>query len=148
MRPTRASAHAATRGDRAGDDPAPGRALPARWLWLAAAPLAWALHELLAYAGSSIACHAGDGAGAPRVLGLPLPNLVVGVVSLAALAVGLVATVRLWRWWRAHPCPPAGDGATRVERLRFLTVVAGSLGVLCVYGVLLAAGATFLRGCG
>lgn len=130
-------------------DPHAPRALPARWLWLAAAPMAWALHELVSYAGSSVACHVGD-TGVPRLFGVPAPNVVVGAVSLLALAAAVLATARLWRWWRAHPGPPT-DGADelvrRAERLRFLALLSVALGMLCVYGVLLAATATFLRGC-
>jgi hypothetical protein len=72
----------------------------------------------------------------------------VATLSLVALATAAVATARLWRWWRAQPRDPAdGEGGPPAGRLRFVALVAAVLGTLCTYGVLLAATATFLRGC-
>ena len=132
---------------RARANGAAATAPPTRWLWLVAAPLAWALHEVVSYSGASIACHAGKDTGASRLLGIPAPNLVVAVVSLAALGMTTLATARLWHWWRTHPCASVDGESPRAERRRFLALLAAALGVLCTYGVLLAATATFLRGC-
>ncbi|MBI0434723.1 hypothetical protein [Roseomonas sp. KE0001] len=86
-------------------------------LWtLLAPPAIWALHFLLCYVLGSVACaKAGDPFAA-----IPLPRLGVGLATLLALALILVAGRQARRHWGFGTADPPHDDPTDDDRQRFL----------------------------
>lgn len=116
---------------------APGRAV--LWAVVVAGPLLWTLHELVLYPLTSQACFGlppGEGPG-------PWPNVAVGAGTLLAAALtaaALLGAVRARR--RMARAGDPGDPGVPIgpvaERRRFMAEAGILLGVLFLYGILMA----------
>lgn len=85
-------------------------------LWtLFTAPIVWALHFMLCYAGAAIFCEK------PHLLGNDFDNLrmAIGVVTMLALAIIVLAATLAWRQWGFGSGDPPHDNPTRRDRLLF-----------------------------
>jgi Kef-type K+ transport system membrane component KefB len=85
-------------------------------LWtLFTAPVVWALHFVLCYAGAAIFCEK------PYLLGNDFDNLriAIGVVTMLALAMIVLAATLAWRQWGFGSGDPPHDDPTRRDRLLF-----------------------------
>jgi len=114
-------------------------------LWtLFTAPVVWALHFVVCYAGAAIFCEK------PYLLGDDFGNLriAIGVVTLLALAVILLAATLAWRQWGFGSGDPPHDDPTRRDRLLFqgyATLLLSGLSFIAV--IFTAMPALFIAGC-
>lgn len=85
-------------------------------LWtLFTAPVVWALHFLLCYAGAAIFCEK------PELLGNSFGNLrvAISVLTLMALATIALCALLAWRQWGFGKGDPPHDDPTHRDRLLF-----------------------------
>lgn len=85
-------------------------------LWtLFTAPIVWAMHFLLCYVVTAVFCEK------PWFLGLDFDSLriAIGVLTLLALAMIVVAAALAWRQWGFGTGDPPHDDPTRRDRLLF-----------------------------
>jgi predicted permease len=114
-------------------------------LWtLFTAPVVWALHFVLCYAGAAIFCEK------PYLLGDDFDNLriSIGVVTVLALAMIVLAAMLAWRQWGFGSGDPPHDDPTRRDRLLFqgyATLLLSGLSFVAV--VFTAMPALFITGC-
>jgi Kef-type K+ transport system membrane component KefB len=114
-------------------------------LWtLFTAPVVWALHFLLCYAGAALFCEK------PYLLGDHFDNLriAIGVVTVLALAMIVLAATLAWRQWGFGSGDPPHDDPTRRDRLLFQGYATLLLSGLSFIAVLFTAmPALFITGC-
>ena len=111
-----------------------------------AAPLAWSLHELVIYIGTSNLCHLGW--GTDQVLGVPLTGWLILVATIVALAVTVGAVTVLARLRRDGGYPRTGDGTPRAERAGFTVHFGLVLAALATFGIVLEALPVLFTACG
>lgn len=114
-------------------------------LWtLFTAPVVWALHFVLCYAGAAIFCEK------PYLLGNDFNNLriAIGMVTVLVLAVIVLAAALAWRQWGFGSGDPPHDNPTRRDRLLFqgyATLLLSGLSFIAV--IFTAMPALFLTEC-
>ncbi len=114
-------------------------------LWtLFTAPVVWALHFVLCYAGAAIFCEK------PYLLGNDFNNLriAIGMVTVIVLAVIVLAAALAWRQWGFGSGDPPHDNPTRRDRLLFqgyATLLLSGLSFIAV--IFTAMPALFLTEC-
>ncbi|MGD9915075.1 MAG: hypothetical protein AB7S80_13410 [Rhizobiaceae bacterium] len=114
-------------------------------LWtLFTGPVVWALHFLACYAVSAIFCEK------PGFLGLDFDNLriAIGVLTVLALTMIVVAALLAWRQWGFGSGDPPHDDPTRRDRLLFqgyATLLLSGLSFVAV--IFTAMPALFITGC-
>lgn len=114
-------------------------------LWtLFTAPIVWALHFLACYISAAIFCEK------PGILGMDFDDLriAVALITLASLAMIVIAAVLAWRQWGFGTGDPPHDRPTRRDRLHFqgyATLLLSGLSFIAV--IFTALPVLFLTGC-
>ncbi|MBX3576279.1 MAG: hypothetical protein KF723_03650 [Rhizobiaceae bacterium] len=113
-------------------------------LWtLFTAPVVWAAHFLFCYLAAAVYCEKGFfGAGFDTL------RLTIGLVTMAALAMIVLAAFLAWRQWGFGTGDPPHDDPSRRDRLLFqgyATLLLSGLSFVAV--IFTALPALFLTGC-
>lgn len=113
------------------------------------APTVWMLHLLLSYFVVTVACETQT--FAPVIGGLSAPELVLVVLTVAAMVAVLISGRLGYRIWRESETGVKAKGGTEEDRRGFMGLGGAALSVLFLFGLLLAFLPPFLlllRECG